>query len=1151
MQPVEGVKKSKDTARREIKRLIAGKLFWLHGYPTGQCSPAGIDWICADLGMEKLAVSRERLSSAVYTVRKLRADFPVALPLVVGDGELWAARNLRLLALLTSAVHEQRPLTVSLFADSLFYPAKIKAVSEEIQQSLPLCTPLLLPLSWLLVRQPQKALAQLHWLKDNPAPFLTLLAEAVIDLPLAARVHYCLQLLVLREIGENLLVPLCRRLQDRRIYEIPLGGEQPVNTYISGLKEVGMRQGAGKKAEPEALYWLQLLQWLEGLAGRTGNKKKRRKIRICLELFALIEQDLSIGEWTVWWCRLRGIAARLNSVAGAQPVSQLVLKTLVRELKAHRKIMPLCFHGQQFLETVSQLAERCTRPQLRYLEKALQLLPRDHTTVPCRIHFLYDIEVQTRSRNSRKEQAASWDFIRALPAYLTENPRPLTESLALWKESRQCWQMSRTWGSDMGCDISYAELNLQQNRRLLVLIRTIQEQGIPLQPNYVDTLIELLLLSREDDEVISFYREFVSKGIIEQYLADGLLKTAYILCVQHPGSFAKLVAILMREEDYEDSHFKQLQFIHTLAKDSGFPELIVLHLLRGGLKRVLRVSRQLLKIKNQVLPLPQMGEFVVQSGSRESQQWIDQYPAAIRQQLRLLQQVSSKTRKIAGKVLHKDFPQPEQLKKELVQLSRKIKQYSKEVPAALLKRAATIRCRLEQPSPVSPVRQQRLEEKLQWAYQRLVFDSFADRVHQQWLAVLPALGSNPAVSLPWLQNKGITRMFLGIDGLTGRQQALALTILEKRCQSPPWDFRDYPANEVFIQRMKARSISMDCWLNGFSQKIQPPGRGKVILALENDPLEVFQMGGHFKTCLSPGAFNFFSVLANISDINKRVVYARSRGGMVVGRCLLALTDGGGIVSFHPYCHDEKLGFSERIKEYVAALAQQMGTIAVSEGYVATLVASSWYDDGSENIGNSFTFLKKGSRFRKNLQTMSPEKLIPVLVQEFTPLLLNELTLGLVAELPEVLNRQGLCLALLEYFKTHPKIHCPSDVICRLATGGADKETIQEISQQFGREIIRSILTQYRKEYILNEVGMDFLVQSNPSKAIAVLHKLRPVGVRHWQETENGRMIFYQAEAFAALARPQRALALYRRALDVRLPGKLSKRAELAMTMIGS
>ena len=116
------------------------------------------------------------------------------------------------------------------------------------------------------------------------------------------------------------------------------------------------------------------------------------------------------------------------------------------------------------------------------------------------------------------------------------------------------------------------------------------------------------------------------------------------------------------------------------------------------------------------------------------------------------------------------------------------------------------------------------------------------------------------------------------------------------------------------------------------------------------------MGEPFDTCLSPGAFNFFSTIANAADINKRVLYGLDAKGVIHVRCLLALSDEGHILTFYVYAHNDQRKAIEAVKSYVGALAKQMRTTMVAHGKVRTLVANDWYDDGpidmTERLGLS-------------------------------------------------------------------------------------------------------------------------------------------------------------------------------------------------------
>jgi len=127
---------------------------------------------------------------------------------------------------------------------------------------------------------------------------------------------------------------------------------------------------------------------------------------------------------------------------------------------------------------------------------------------------------------------------------------------------------------------------------------------------------------------------------------------------------------------------------------------------------------------------------------------------------------------------------------------------------------------------------------------------------------------------------------------------------------------------------------------------------------------VFAMGAHFETCLSPGGGNFFSVVANAADINKRVLYARRNGG-VVARCLFALTTTHALLTFQVYSHVP--GVQELVRVFAIDLAERMRTTIVPRGTVATLVASNWYDDGPRDLVGRF-----GNLDRLDFATVTPD-----------------------------------------------------------------------------------------------------------------------------------------------------------------------------------
>ena len=155
------------------------------------------------------------------------------------------------------------------------------------------------------------------------------------------------------------------------------------------------------------------------------------------------------------------------------------------------------------------------------------------------------------------------------------------------------------------------------------------------------------------------------------------------------------------------------------------------------------------------------------------------------------------------------------------------------------------------------------------------------------------------------------------------------------------DLREAPANAAFLERMAELGVNMDPWLDG----IGAHPHGDRTLALENDPVEVFKMGGYFSTCLSPGAFNFFAAVVDAADVNKRVLYARDGQG-VAARVLLALDARGELVRYETFRrkHDDE-DIDVGITAFIAELLKRMNTrYAPNPDLIELLMSDRWYSD---------------------------------------------------------------------------------------------------------------------------------------------------------------------------------------------------------------
>ena len=379
-------------------------------------------------------------------------------------------------------------------------------------------------------------------------------------------------------------------------------------------------------------------------------------------------------------------------------------------------------------------------------------------------------------------------------------------------------------------------------------------------------------------------------------------------------------------------------------------------------------------------------------------------------------------------------------------------------------------------------------------------------------------------------------------------RALARRVLGARTWAAPWDLRNEPANARSLRRLHLQGLNLAPWLDGIGERTVHDSDGKVLrLRLEEDPLELLEMGSHFKTCLSPGSCNYFSVFAILADVNKRVLYARDADGRIVGRCVLALTAAGGIVTFHPYANGLK-DFRGAVREFVSDLAQAMRTEVLPRGEIPCLVAPDWYDDGSHDLSGRFQFLAEGSRLRTLLRQVPVEQLEDLLKHEMAPMEINELTLPILIELPEMVERPELLVPLVPYLR---ELRSLSDetilaVAWRLDRAGRPELVRSTLGDAFLRAVRRDL--QHHWKGTLRSVAQI----ATPSEILRLLRETRASGVRRWADERSATRLMAAADALVGLGRRKQALDLYRQAAGLGpyvLPAEESQRCAQAILVL--
>jgi hypothetical protein len=492
--------------------------------------------------------------------------------------------------------------------------------------------------------------------------------------------------------------------------------------------------------------------------------------------------------------------------------------------------------------------------------------------------------------------------------------------------------------------------------------------------------------------------------------------------------------------------------------------------------------------------------------------WIAAFPARLAPSLARLAAADPDAEATARRRTAVDLPDRAALVREAAALQARAPLGPREA-----RRLANLEARIAAPRPPTATRLERLAAKIDAA----ALDSGINRFEAALTAAAETYLSAQlgVVDRGWTADRARRSILLALIQLAPEDRALARRLLEARRGPPPWDLRDDPTNRAFLARLIGRGVDPAPWLDDAPRVVDGGDGQPVELAFCHDPLEVFAMGAHFSTCLAPGAANFFSVITNAADVNKRVLYAR-RDGKVVGRCLLALTDAGEVLTFQPYAHDPKLEFEALVRRFAVDLASSMGTRVASTGRVRTLLGRDWYDDGVRDLVGRYGPLETPD-FMQALQTVPLAGAVALIVKTLGHDL-DDATLPLVLAVPGIADRPELIVPLAPFLLARPTLpdHTLSlaanlativgqpDLADRLLLGPASRADLRYATWYWGQVLARL----------------------RPSFALARLRQTRPRGVRGWND-EFGARLAVAGLAMEHLHRPRQAAAMYRGAIE--------------------
>lgn len=518
--------------------------------------------------------------------------------------------------------------------------------------------------------------------------------------------------------------------------------------------------------------------------------------------------------------------------------------------------------------------------------------------------------------------------------------------------------------------------------------------------------------------------------------------------------------------------------------------------------------------------------------------WLTQYPDALNNGLFALIKYHSNAEKAANDILGNDFPTAEHLHNQIDYLQSQ--DDASETPR-FNNRIQQLQNRINLPIKVGNTRLKKLDQKLHHAaHTALICNWHMQLETTLYQKIHHSFQQSGSVQIDDI-NPCYLKTLTALLPLNDKIRSQGYQLILSHAGYSQWDYYKEKRNQQFIQQLNAKGINTDLWLEQRSECFNKTINGKTVqlrLHLEQDILALFYMGSHFSTCLSHYDFNFFSVVANIIDINKQVIYAYDEKGKVQGRCLIALTDSGKILNYHYYSHYKNNVFELMANDYIDQLAMDMGTTRATKGYPGKLISHDWYDDVANDYRQLSIILDEASELDKKFEDIAAKDFLNELTKAIHPCKLSSTALGLIIYMGFFRKRPDLCLLLLNKVQSLPE--SSHEIRFEFASNLISIEQYDAAFSLLGKWYINYAIKRLKDWGWKVEEVLELLLAMSSSLTLRVLQKSRSSEVRNWQDESSGQRLYAAALAFYQLKRPNRALTLFKLALSVKGWGKLNE-----------
>lgn len=1076
-----------------------------------------------------LRLDRSLLRRSTRAVVTLRRDHQEALGSVDLDPNRWLDAVTLTLDALKPVVHEQGDAPVSLFEhDSHHSVAACRRAAKLLSQE-PRLAPLLSALSWVLSTRTAEAPRYLDWVAQNRLPLVTLLRSHSDGLSFAIQLAHLAQ-----HVGAARLVELMALIGDLRLYTVPIdGAEAFIERTSSALGERSADGTLGlSMPEPELASALQ--RFTEHLLAQNPAFQRR-----ALRLLGCCQLNTVLLEWSRWWSTARRVVDLANRSARARQGNrarrQAMNVTLTR-LRALRQGIPLPRQqvGWSPTEFAPAMAVNFASLDHECVQEACAALGELSEHDPSiRWHFLYRWYRMSYVLRPR-ERARLLSAIRGFRHFVrATGGQPVVFKPWVCGPStdyawRPWWDTADSQVVDESRDPARVEALFES------MIRVYRKRPDALTHTLTDRLAELVLANADARFAARAVLVLEETGHIGKDLTATQIQTALGLCNRDPRTFVEL-ALAIRAICHDTDLRPEVVvsgFAHLVGADAELVRLLLLCPKRKLLLESARRLGALSSLKSQAQPIPLLPV---------APDTVDAFPEALRTEGALLARFDADAVRVSRNLWGSASRASDAFREEQAKLTELLPRAPGWRAERLRKRLSNIEKRLLAEDGSSPTTARRLKRKLRQRAALKLLELVDAETHRAFRsATVRHFGL--ATEASWLSDPSVARVVTATFSLDRSTQRLAQRLLRERAGPPPWDLRDDPANRAFLDRLQRQGFHVAPWIDGIgTMELRTADGRAVALQLEDDPLQIFNMGTHFDTCLSPDDYNFFSVFSNAADINKRVLYSRDASAKVVGRRLLALSDEGRIVTYRPYSHVKGDDFDALSLGFIRELASAMGTIVVSEGHISRLAAPRWYDDGSFNVTYDFDCLSEGSDFRRSLTACRVERVPTLLEDAFGLAPLNEAQTHAVLQLPEIAARPELISSVLA--RADNAAALPKETAIRTALLLENAGHTDTAVRWFADPLERQMLSMHRDTQWLDERAVLFLCRRVPARGLRLLRSTAPRRNSHWGEAATTWRALAEATCMVALGRRNKAARLYEKAHDAHGASELERFAE--------